>query len=104
MASSASPTTKTKIAPNLVLKEPPLYRVIFVNDNVTTMEFVVEALTEVFGHGLDRAMELTNEIHAEGSAVVSVLPYEMAEQKGIEVTQAARNQGFPLAVRLEKEG
>jgi ATP-dependent Clp protease adapter protein ClpS len=40
-------------------------------------------------------------IHEDGSAVVATLPYEMAEQKGIEVTLLARNNGFPLNVKLE---
>jgi ATP-dependent Clp protease adaptor protein ClpS len=103
MSSSPASTTKTKITPNLGLKEPSMYKVIFVNDNTTTMEFVIEALMTTFGHSYDRALELTNEIHTEGSAPVAVLPYEIAEQKGIEVTQAARNAGYPLAVRLEAE-
>jgi ATP-dependent Clp protease adapter protein ClpS len=42
-------------------------------------------------------------IHQDGSAVVAVLPYEIAEQKGIEVTVEARTQGFPLQVKIEQE-
>jgi ATP-dependent Clp protease adapter protein ClpS len=42
-------------------------------------------------------------VHQEGSAVVATLPFEMAEQKGIEVTMLARNNGFPLQVKLEPE-
>ena len=40
-------------------------------------------------------------IHEEGSGTAAILPYEMAEQKGVEVTQLARNNGFPLQVKLE---
>jgi ATP-dependent Clp protease adapter protein ClpS len=43
------------------------------------------------------------DIHDKGSAVVAVLPYEIAEQKGIEVTLDARAQGFPLQVKVESE-
>jgi len=35
--------------------------------------------------------------------VVAVLPYELAEQKGIEVTLDARAQCFPLQVKVESE-
>jgi ATP-dependent Clp protease adapter protein ClpS len=42
-------------------------------------------------------------IHEQGSAVVAVLPYEIAEQKGIEVTLDARQEGFPLQVKIESE-
>jgi ATP-dependent Clp protease adapter protein ClpS len=46
---------------------------------------------------------MTVKVHEDGSAIVAVLPYEMAEQKGVEVTQLARNNGFPLAVKLEPD-
>ena len=42
-------------------------------------------------------------VHEEGSAVVAVFPYEIAEQKGIEVTLLARNNGFPLQVKIEQD-
>ena len=50
-----------------------------------------------------RAAELTEKIHTEGSAVVAVMPYEIAEQKGIEVTMEARTEGFPLQVKIEAD-
>lgn len=93
--------TKTRPEPNFDLKEPSMYRVIYINDDVTTMEFVIESLVTVFDHSVESAHELTVKIHNEGSAVVATLPYEMAEQKGVEVTQLARNNGFPLQVKLE---
>ena len=42
-------------------------------------------------------------IHEDGSAVVAVYPYELAEQKGVEVTLAARRDGYPLEVRIEED-
>jgi ATP-dependent Clp protease adaptor protein ClpS len=95
--------TKIKIKPNLAIKEPPLYKIIYINDDVTSMEFVVESLIDYFNYNTDTAMNITENIHNEGSAVVAVLPYEIAEQKGTEVTLEARNQGFPLLVRVEAE-
>lgn len=86
------------------LKEPPMFRVIYINDNQTSMEFVIESLMEFFDYSMDLAQQLTQEIHEEGSGVVAVLPYEIAEQKGIEVTLSARNQNYPLQVKLEPEG
>ena len=93
--------TKTKPQPNFDLKEPPLYRVIYINDSVTTMEFVVQTLIEIFNHGPEDAQAITVKIHEEGSGTAAILPYEMAEQKGVEVTQLARANGFPLQVKLE---
>ena len=93
--------TKAKPQPNFDLKEPMLYKVIYINDNVTTMEFVVESLVTIFNHSPETAQEITVKIHEEGSGIAAVLPYEMAEQKGVEVTQLARSNGFPLQIKLE---
>jgi ATP-dependent Clp protease adaptor protein ClpS len=95
--------TKIKIKPNLALAEPPLYKIIYINDSVTSMEFVVGSLIDYFNYTQDTASSITHNIHEEGSAVVAVLPYEIAEQKGIEVTLEARSQGYPLQVKVEAE-
>lgn len=94
---------KPKIEPKLDLKEPGLFRVIYINDETTTMEFVVETLISIFDMTKEDAMATTLKIHEDGSAVVAVMPYEIAEQKGIEVTVLARSHGFPLQVKLESE-
>jgi len=103
----AETLTKTqnnlKIEPKLNIHEPRMFKVLFINDEITTMEFIVEVLKNVFEYEEDRAQNLTMQIHQEGSGVVAVLPYELAEQKGIEVTVLARNNGFPLQVKLEPE-
>jgi ATP-dependent Clp protease adaptor protein ClpS len=98
---TAEPTEKLKIQQNLNVKPPLMYKVIYVNDNVTTMEFVVESLVTIFEKSRSEAEDIMMTIHEEGSAVVVILPYELAEQKGVEVTVLARNNGFPLTVRLE---
>jgi len=95
--------TKIKIKPNLALVEPPLFRIIYINDNVTSMEFVVGSLIDYFQYNQDTAKTITNNIHDEGSAIVAVLPYEIAEQRGIEVTLEARSQGFPLQIKVEAD-
>jgi ATP-dependent Clp protease adaptor protein ClpS len=103
MATSTKSDTRQKIKPNVGMQEPPLYRIIYMNDDVTTMEFVVTSLIEYFNYNTDTASRLTIDIHEHGSAVVAVLPYEIAEQKGIEVTLEARQQGYPLQVKVEAE-
>ena len=95
--------TIVKIKPNLSLAEPPLYKIIYINDEVTTMEFVVSSLVDYFNYNDDTAVNITHDIHQAGSAVVAVLPYEIAEQKGNEVTVSARSQNFPLQVKLEPD-
>lgn len=99
---SQSDTAK-KIQVNHDIKEPPLFKVIYVNDNQTSVEFVIESLVSVFSYNTDTALKITENIHTEGSAVVAVLPYEIAEQKGVEVTLSARSQNYPLQLKLEPE-
>ena len=93
--------TVTKTKSKTTLSPPSLYNVIYVNDDVTTMEFVIETLKAIFHHDETTAESLTVKIHDEGSSIVSTLPFEIAEQKGVEVTVLARNNGFPLNVKLE---
>lgn len=95
--------TTTKIKVNRSVKEPPLFRVIYINDNQTTMEFVIETLIEFFSYSQETAVKITENIHQDGSAVVAVLPYEIAEQKGIEVTVFARSNNYPLQIKLEPD-
>lgn len=97
----AKTDVRTKIKPNLKLNEPSMYKILYINDDVTTMEFVVNSLIEHFDYTDVTATKITEDIHDKGSAVVAVLPYEVAEQKGIEVTVDARNQGFPLQIKIE---
>ena len=99
--SQADAVTKTKT--NTALKEPPMFKVIYLNDNQTSMEFVIETLIDFFNYNTQTAVKITEDIHVEGSAVVAVLPYEVAEQKGIEVTVAARSQDYPLQIKLEPD-
>ena len=99
----AQSDTKTRIKPLEAIKEPPLYRVVYLNDNQTTYEFVIETLIEYFNYTVETAEQITVDIHDAGSAVVAVLPYEIAEQKGVEVTMLARAQSYPLQIKLEPE-
>jgi ATP-dependent Clp protease adaptor protein ClpS len=100
---TADPKITAKIQPKEDIKEPVHYHVIYINDEVTTQEFVIETLVLIFNYDRDSADEMTMKIHQEGSSIVATLPYEMAEQKGVEVTLLARNNGFPLTVKLEPE-
>lgn len=90
-----------KISPRDDIKPPPLFDVIYINDNTTTMEFVVETLKIYFDFDDLGAEAITMKIHEDGSAVVATLPYEIAEQKGVEITLLARKNGFPLVIKLE---
>jgi len=87
----------------LDIEEPGFYKVIFLNDEVTPMEFVVDLLQKIFKHDLETSQQIMLTVHTEGSAVAGVYSYEIAEQKGVESTVLARNNGFPLQVKVEKQ-
>ena len=93
----------TQIKVNEMIKEPALFRVIYLNDNQTTMEFVIESLIEFFDYSTETAVKITEDIHTQGQATVAVLPYEIAEQKGTEVLQSARVQNYPLQIKIEPD-
>lgn len=99
--SAADITTRTR--PKIEVAEPPMFRVIYINDDTTAMEFVIDSLVKWFNYNPDSAAEITLSIHEAGFAVVAVLPYEIAEQKGIEVTVCARSAGYPLQIKLEPD-
>jgi len=86
-----------------IVSVPDRYKVVFLNDDHTPMDFVIDVLVKVFRHSQDTAKNLTMQVHQEGSAIVGVYSFELAEQKSIEATTLSRQQGFPLQIRVEKE-
>ena len=98
-------TTDVKIEEKVVVnvQPPKMWKVIFLNDDQTPMELVIELLTGVFKHTESRAKEITLEIHNSGSAVAGVYTFEIAEQRGIEATNIARANGSPLRIQVEQE-
>ena len=103
MSTKTQTNTVVKVKTCVKLSPPRDHKVIFLNDNITPMEFVVASLIEIFEHDVDTAENLTEKIHNEGSAVIAVLPYEIAEHKGVETTVLARSNGYPLQVKIEPE-
>lgn len=95
--------TKTRSRTQELIQEPPKFKVIYLNDNTTSVDFVIDSLMEYFEYTQESAERITLDIHETGSAVVAVLPFEIAEQKGIEVTVNARTQNYPLQIKLEPE-
>jgi len=93
---------KTLTKEKIKVQEPSKYDVIFLNDEVTTFQFVVKVLKQIFGKTDDQAIALTKQIHDNGKGIVGTYLYEIAEQKGIETTMVAREEGYPLQVKVQK--
>jgi ATP-dependent Clp protease adaptor protein ClpS len=96
-------SVKTDIQDDVDILLPKLYRVLLLNDDYTTFDFVIEILKTVFNKTEEEAINLTLKVDREGSACVGVYPYEIAEMKVNRVHTLARNAGFPLRAKIEEE-
>ena len=83
--------------------EPSMYRVLLLNDDYTTMEFVVEILIQVFSKPVEEATLIMLNVHRIGVGLCGVYTYEVAETKVDTVNALAKERGFPLKCNMEKE-
>ena len=83
--------------------EPPMYRVFLLNDDYTTMEFVIEVLKSVFHKSEAEATRIMLNVHKAGVGICGVYTYEIAETKVDTVHNLARENGFPLKCSMERE-
>ncbi len=84
-------------------KEPKMYKVLLLNDDYTTMDFVVEVLMGIFHHSLENAINIMLKVHKEGIGECGVYTYEIAETKIAQVRKAARENEFPLRAIMEEK-
>lgn len=84
------------------LKQPPMYKVVMLNDDYTPMDFVVQVLQQFFHHPREKAVQVMLQIHAQGRGVAGVFPVEIAETKTAQVNSYARQNQHPLLTVMEK--
>ena len=84
-------------------KEPTRYKVILLNDDYTTMEFVVRVLETVFQKSPAEAYRIMMHVHVNGQGIAGVYSWEVAETKVETVTSMARHAEFPLRATIEEE-
>jgi ATP-dependent Clp protease adaptor protein ClpS len=95
--------TETVTRTEKKLKRPPLYKVVFHNDDYTTREFVVFVLQSIFHHDEASATRIMWHVHTQGAGVAGVYTHEIAETKAQKVEVLARENEFPLRVTVEPE-
>ena len=83
-------------------QEPPLYKVLLLNDDYTTMEFVIDVLETVFQKGPAEAYQIMMHVHLNGRGLAGVYPWEVAETKAETTASLARQAGFPLKATIEE--
>jgi ATP-dependent Clp protease adaptor protein ClpS len=84
------------------IKKPNFYEVILLNDDFTTMEFVVSVLQLFFNLSKMTASKIMLKIHNEGSAVCGIYPHEVAETKVMQVINYAKQNHYPLKCIMKK--
>ena len=99
--------TATERERDVALKEKPefprKFKVILLNDDVTSMDFVVSVLVEIFNRDMQSAVAVMLKIHNEGSGVAGVYTKEIAQTKQSDVLKAAAVAGYPLKAIIEEE-
>ena len=80
---------------------PPERKVVFYNDDFTTMDFVVDILISVFNKSHDEAENIMLQVHENGSSVVGVYTYDIAISRTTLTIQLARKNNFPIRVEVE---
>lgn len=84
-------------------RQPELYKVLLLNDDYTTMDFVVEVLESIFNKQPAEAFRIMMAVHTQGKGLCGVYPHEVAETKVEAVVGRARENGFPLRAAMEPE-
>jgi len=81
---------------------PEMYNVILLNDNVTTMDFVVYILEKIFDKSHSEAVNIMLRVHEQGEGLAGTYVKEVAETKASQVMKMARQKNFPLRCKLEE--
>lgn len=85
------------------IKSPRLYKVFLLNDDYTTMDFVVQVLEKIFRKPIMEATQIMLHVHRQGKGLAGVYSREIAETKITAVEDLSRQQGFPLRCAMERE-
>lgn len=83
-------------------REPTLYQVILLNDDYSTMDFVIQVLEEVFQKSPAEAYRIMLQVHVEGRGMAGTYAFEIAETKADKVATMAHDAGYPLRAIVEE--
>ena len=83
-------------------QDPTLYKVVLLNDDYTTMDFVVRVLETIFQKSPAEAYRIMMQVHLNGSGIAGVYAWEVAETKVETLTSMARHAEFPLRATIEE--
>ena len=87
----------------VTVKYPKKYKVFLLNDDYTSMDFVVDILMSIFHKNYEEAQDIMLEVHKNDRGLCGVYTYEIAETKIMQVRRKAKDNGFPLKATMEEE-
>ena len=85
------------------IKEPKLYKVVFLNDDYTPIEWVVDILMTYFGKSIEKATLIAQAVHLMGKGIAGVYPQDIAETKSYQVNNLAAREEYPFQSTVEPE-
>ena len=94
---------KERVVEKTKVKEPRLWKVIFLNDDITPMEFVTSVIKTIFDKSYKEAKSIMLEIHHGEGRVVGIYPKSIAEAKKIQADAMSKWYNYPLTIKLERE-
>jgi len=94
--------TQTLVQSKPRLQEPPMFKVILLNDDFTPMDFVVHILNKFFAKTNDEATNIMLQVHHQGSGVAGIFSHEIAETKVYLVNDYSKKNKHPLKCVMEK--
>lgn len=102
MATKDHSVSDPELSERIKVKKPRQYKVILLNDDFTTMDFVVQILEGVFMKSPSEAVQIMLQVHHQGKGVCGIYPKQIAEAKSELVHKRAQAEGFPLRCVIEE--
>ena len=95
--------TQHEIEEKIKVKYPKKYKVFLLNDNYTSMDFVIDVLISIFHKDYTQAEAIMMEVHKNNKGLCGIYPHEIAETKVMQVTKKAQDNSYPLKAIMEEE-
>ena len=95
--------TDLDLVENVAIKFPNKYKVFLLNDDYTSMEFVVDILMSIFHKTYEEAEDIMLQVHKKGQGLCGIYSHEIAQTKVMQVITKAKDNAFPLKAIMEEE-
>ena len=95
--------TEHELVDEISIKHPKRYKVFILNDDYTSMDFVIDVLISIFHKSYEEAEAVMLEVHKKDKGICGVYTHEIAETKIMQVHKRAKDSSFPLKATMEEE-